>query len=669
MVKQILSALFIAGCLLLPAQMKGQDGWTLHVEGECSDYTGASAANGTLGVLHWKEPFSVRQIVLNNVFELNDATTVNCAVLGLNPFDISMHVDGEYMSSYTRWSQDIDLRNAEHRTSFTADGKVDVSYCLIALRNLPHSAMFKISLKALSPVSVRFDKRISVPEGYQESRYNHRDFDADGRRIRLQQRDALTAHGRYDVSAASMFIYDESKGEYSQNGECASVEFRMKKDEQIDLCIIGSICTTAEYSDPYSESRRELIYIDRSGPEVIIAGHRRLWDSLWESDIEITGDIKAQEAVRFALYSLYSSCREGTRLSVPPMGLSSQGYNGHIFWDTELWMYPPMLLLNQGIARSMVDYRTDRMEAARRKAGDYGYRGLMYPWESDSFGEESTPVWAITGPMEHHVTADIAIAAWNYYCVTKDINWLRETGWELLKGIAEFWTSRVRDNHDGTYSIAGVVGADEYAQNVTDNAFTNAAAKIALRNAVKAARLCGYEAPHQWSHIAEGIRILSKDGVTWEYEGYAGQQIKQADVNLLAYPLGLVKDKGQMLRDLQYYEDKVDMVHGPAMTFSAFATQYARLGHKEKAGKMFDRAYKPNSRPPFGVFAETPTSNNPYFTTGAGGMLQTVLFGFGGLEITDKGIIQNKPLLPPGWERLVIKGVGPQKKTYVITND
>lgn len=661
--------MFIAGCLLLPAQMDGQDGWTLHVEGECSDYTGASAANGTLGVLHWKEPFSVRQIVLNNVFELNDATTVNCAVLGLNPFDISMHVDGEYMSSYTRWSQDIDLRNAEHRTSFTADGKVDVSYSLIALRNLPHSAMFKISLKALSPVSVRFDKRISVPEGYQTSRYNHRDFDADGRRIRLQQRDALTAHGRYDVSASSMFIYDESKGEYSQNGESASVEFRMKKDEQIDLCIIGSICTTAEYSDPYSESRRELIYIDRSGPEVIIAGHRRLWDSLWESDIEITGDIKAQEAVRFALYSLYSSCREGTRLSVPPMGLSSQGYNGHIFWDTELWMYPPMLLMNQGIARSMVDYRTDRMEAARRKAGDYGYQGLMYPWESDAFGEEATPVWAITGPMEHHVTADIAIAAWNYYCVTRDINWLRETGWELLKGIAEFWTSRVRDNGDGTYSIAGVVGADEYAQNVTDNAFTNAAAKIALRNAVKAARLCGYEAPHQWSRIAEGIRILSKDGVTWEFEGYAGQQIKQADVNLLAYPLGLVKDKGQMLRDLQYYEDKVDMVHGPAMTFSAFATQYARLGNKEKAGKMFDRAYKPNSRPPFGVFAETPTSNNPYFTTGAGGMLQTVLFGFGGLEITDKGIIQNKPLLPPGWERLVIKGVGPQKKTYVITND
>lgn len=104
--------------------------------------------------------------------------------------------------------------------------------------------------------------------------------------------------------------------------------------------------------------------------------------------------------MRFALYNLYASCRAGSRLSIPPMGLSSQGYNGHIFWDAELWMYPPMLLLNEGIARSMVDYRTDRLAAARRRASAYGYRGVMFPWESDWFGEESTPTWAITGPME-----------------------------------------------------------------------------------------------------------------------------------------------------------------------------------------------------------------------------------------------------------------------------
>ena len=152
-----------------------------------------------------------------------------------------------------------------------------------------------------------------------------------------------------------------------------------------------------------------------------------------------------------------------------------------------------------------------------------------------------------------------------------------------------------------------------------------------------------------------------------EYDGYAGEQIKQADVNLLAFPLGVITEPDQIRRDLSYYEDKIDMVNGPAMTFSIFSIQYARLGDRQKAEEMFRRAYEPNIRPPFGVFAETPTSNNPYFMTGAGGLLQAVLFGFGGLSITDQGIIQEKPILPSGWTGLTITGVGPEKRTFAVT--
>ena len=104
------------------------------------------------------------------------------------------------------------------------------------------------------------------------------------------------------------------------------------------------------------------------------------------------------------------------------------------------------------------------------------------------------------------------------------------------------------------------------------------------------------------------------------------------------------------------------------MTFSIFSIQYARLGDRQKADEMFRRAYEPNIRPPFGVFAETPTSNNPYFMTGAGGLLQAVLFGFGGISITDVGIVQSTPMLPEGWSRLEIKGVGPTKRTFVVKN-
>ncbi len=653
--------------LLYSAAVYADDGWVLKAEGECRDYTGAAAANGTMGILHWKEPFSVRQIVLNNVFEISDQTDVNCAVLGLNPFALSLTVDGVAPAGYSHWSQSIDMKNAQHNMSFTVADKLEVNYSLVALRNLPHAALFKISIKALDDASVALEKSISVPHGYQRPRDSHKEFLAEGRRIRIQQTDARTAHGRYDVSAASMFIYDESAGDYTVKGDRAVLSFDMTSGEAVEFCVVGSICTTAEYSDPYSEARRELVYVDRIGVDAVIEGHRRLWERLWESDIIIEGDILSQRIVRFALYNLYSSCREGTRYSIPPMGLSSQGYNGHIFWDTELWMYPPMLLMNQGIARSMMDYRTDRIAPARRKASDYGYQGLMFPWESDSDGQEATPVWALTGPMEHHVTADVGIAAWNYYLVTKDLRWLRDEGWELLKGIAEFWVSRVTKNVDGSYSINGVVGADEYAQNVNDNAFTNASASVSVRNAVKAAEICGYDAPEIWSRIAEGLRLhRNPDGVTLEYDGYDGEQIKQADVNLLAYPLGVITEPDQIRRDLSYYEDKIDMVNGPAMTFSIFAIQYAQLGDIQKAEEMFRRAYEPNIRPPFGVFAETPTSNNPYFMTGAGGLLQAVLFGFGGLSITDQGIIQGNTLLPSGWRGLTITGVGPEKRTYVV---
>jgi hypothetical protein len=102
------------------------------------------------------------------------------------------------------------------------------------------------------------------------------------------------------------------------------------------------------------------------------------------------------------------------------------------------------------------------------------------------------------------------------------------------------------------------------------------------------------------------------------------------------------------------------------MTQAIFTLLYARLGDKEKALHWFKDAYVPNLLPPFRVIAETKGGTNPYFSTGAGGIIQSVLMGFGGLDITSKGIIQNSGLLPANWKSLTIKGVGPEKKTYVI---
>ncbi len=245
----------------------------------------------------------------------------------------------------------------------------------------------------------------------------------------------------------------------------------------------------------------------------------------------------------------------------------------------------------------------------------------MFPWESAATGVEETPVWALSGPFEHHITACVGIAAWNYYCVTQDKEWLKERGWSILKETADFWASRVERNGPGKYDIKNVVAADEWAENVDNNAWTNAAAKAVLNYATEAAALVGAKADADWLHVAQNIPILKmENGVTREHATYNGEGIKQGDVNLLAYPLKEVSDPKQVLKDLEYYETRVPNEGTPAMTHAIFTLLYARLGNADKALKFFKESYEPNLNPPFRVIAETKGGTNPYFATGAGGI-------------------------------------------------
>jgi trehalose/maltose hydrolase-like predicted phosphorylase len=259
------------------------------------------------------------------------------------------------------------------------------------------------------------------------------------------------------------------------------------------------------------------------------------------------------------------------------------------------------------------------------------------------------------------------LAAWNYYCVTQDKDWLKEKGWPILRETADFWASRVERNGPGKYDINNVVAADEWAENVDNNAFTNAAAKAVLQHASSAAKVLGLPADPDWKHVADNIPILvMENGVTKEHATYKGEGIKQADVNLLAYPLREITAPAQINKDLQFYETRIPNEGTPAMTHAIFSLLYARLGDAANAHKFFKESYEPNLLPPFRVIAETKGGTNPYFATGAGGVLQSVLMGFGGLDITEKGIQQLQSTLPPTWKSLIISGVGTEKKTYSI---
>lgn len=670
---------FLAFCSILKTNAQNE-AWNITTT-ENKEYTGIAIANGRIGMLTSPDPFQIQHVVLNNVYDVDPELKVSQIVHGMNFGNLDVFIDGEQITAenISNWKQNMNMKEAAFTTSFSFKNKAEISYTIYALRNVPYTGYIDINIEAKKKIDVKVTGKIETPKEFKKPTHKYEVLKDMETTMPILQSVAETPFGKHTVSTSATFIWhainSSRENERPELIEKVASDYTntltfnktVTPDQPLAFAWTAAECTTQDFNDPKSESERMVIYNLLNTKDVLLAQHQKLWNSLWEGDIVIEGDLKSQQDVRLALYHLYAFGRGDSDLSIAPMGLSLQTpYNGHIFWDTELWMFPPLLVFNQDIARSLVNYRSDRLTPAMERAKNYGYDGAMFPWESDDTGEEATPPFALTGPFEHHITADIAIAFWNYYRVTQNEKWLADKGYPLLKEVADFWVSRSERNADGSYSINNVVGANEYAANIDDNAFTNGAAITALRYAGLAAAKLNLEPNPAWENVANNIVIHKfEDGTTKENKTYSGAIIKQADVNLLSFPLNIVNDKEDILKDLKYYEPKLSK-KGPAMGKSIFAVLYARAGDVDKAYSLFKESYEPNQQKPFGALSEVATSNFSYFATGAGGMLQTVLFGFGGLDFTEEGIVQKNPILPKQWKSLTIKGVGPDKKTYRI---
>jgi protein-glucosylgalactosylhydroxylysine glucosidase len=669
--------LIVLFCLFAPFSF-GQDPWKITADSiDPSHYYGVTVANGMIGIVSSPEPFKVKDVVLAGAYDLYGRGRVSNFLRSFNLLNMNLDIDGRRIGSgsVTHMKQQLDMKTASFTTSFDYGDKATVSYTYYSLRHLPFTVLMDVSITAKKDISITGSSVMEAPDALRDVQNYYNEIDRPHVVISLLTSSAKSPTGKLLMCASNTFLFSEPHGKeprvihemWDNNMHLMKFTRSIKAGETYRFSVAGTSMTSAHHDDPLNEAERITIYAKLEGRDRLLQFHQKAWDELWQSDIVVEGDPQSQQDIHSMLYHLYSFVREGTANSPSPMGLSGLGYNGHVFWDAELWMYPAILVMHPELAKSMVEYRFQRLEAARKNAFANGFKGAMFPWESAESGVEETPVWALSGPFEHHITADVAIAAWNYYAVTQDKQWLREKGYPILSATADFWSSRVERNGPGHFDIKNVVAADEWAENVDNNAFTNAAAKANLQYATQAAKLLGISPDPDWMTVANNIPILKMEGgVTQEHASYKGEGIKQADVNLLAYPLHEITDKAQIKKDLEYYSSRVPNEGTPAMTQGVFALLYARLGDAEKAYHWFKDAYVPNLNPPFRVIAETKGGTNPYFATGAGGILQSVLMGFGGLEITPQGIKQIPSVLPSTWSRLTIKGVGVQKKTFMV---
>lgn len=390
----------------------------------------------------------------------------------------------------------------------------------------------------------------------------------------------------------------------------------------------------------------------QTGWPALLAASTSAWHNVWQSDILVEGDPNLQRAIHSMLFYLLGSARAGVSLSIPPMGLSNAGYYGHIFWDADTFLFPPLLILHPEMARSMVEFRSRTRDAAQKNAEQNGFQGAMYPWEAGPDGAEVTPRFAgQNAKYENHINGDVALAAWQYWLATGDRKWLEHDCWPILRDTADFWVSRVTFNSkQNRYEIGHVVGVNESLIGISNDAYTNAVAKKNLELAIAGAREM-HVAPHpKWQEVSSKMYIPESDSA------------------LLWFPLGLPFSRDQTQSAINKMQQ--DRQPGAMMGGEFYPILAAQLGDRQLIGQLLTPLYAPYLRPPFNVVAETPDNQNRNFITGAGAFLQQFIFGYTGLRLGDRGLDRKfRPVLPPGITRLTLKNITVRGKRESLSFD
>jgi trehalose/maltose hydrolase-like predicted phosphorylase len=354
------------------------------------------------------------------------------------------------------------------------------------------------------------------------------------------------------------------------------------------------------------------------------------------------------------------------------MGLSSAGYYGHIFWDSDTWMFPSLLLTHTDVAHSLVAFRGRTLPAARMNARANGFRGAMYPWQADDRGEETTPRFAIQNARsEIHVNGDVALAQWQYYLATGDSTWLADEGFPVIRETADFWVSRSTCDASERCHIENVVSVGG-GLIVTDDAYTNAVARNNLEMAARASKRLGKAADPRWILLASKL-FLPYDPVSKFFPTYEGahDSTPRWVTPLLSYPLAVPMSRRAKRAQLEQAVAKL-LKEGPGtMTGSTIlAVGAAELNDRAMVDELLPLSYRRHLKGPFLVLSETPTNDAVNFVTGAGGFLQQIIYGWTGLRLGESGLEPAfSPVLPSSVKRLVLRNIQVRGKRYDVIVD
>lgn len=419
-----------------------------------------------------------------------------------------------------------------------------------------------------------------------------------------------------------------------------------------------------------------------------------LRDFWYRTDIEIKGDDLLQQAIRFNMFHLLQSVGRDGKTNIAAKGLTGEGYEGHYFWDTEIYMLPFFLYNNPDISRKLLEYRYSILPKARERARIMSHKkGALYPWRTIS-GEECSAYYP-AGTAQYHIDADIAFAIKRYMEATEDKDFLIQYGAEILFETARLWADlgEFIENKGNKFCINEVTGPDEYTALVNNNCYTNLMAKENLEYAYKTALWMKEEVEMAYKQLIERIdlkqeeldfwkkaadnmyipyneqlRVYPQDDsflkrTPWNFEDtpkenypllmhyhplviYRHQVCKQADLVLAEFLLSHKFDREQKRRDYDFYE-KVT-THDSSLSTCIFSIAASEIGYHDKAYEYFIDTAAMDLTNSHG------NTKDGIHAANMAGAWMCLVNGFAGMRVFED-TLSFKPYLPKHWEEYSFK--------------
>lgn len=407
------------------------------------------------------------------------------------------------------------------------------------------------------------------------------------------------------------------------------------------------------------------------------------------ADVIINGDQALQQGIRFNLFHIMQSAGRDGRTGMGAKGLTGEGYEGHYFWDTEMYVLPVFVYSDPKTAKKLLDYRYHTLNEARDRARVLGHdKGALYPWRTINGTEAST--YFPLGTAQYHINADVAYAFQLYVSVTGDVEYLKEKAAEVLCETARVWADVgcFAQSKGGKYCICSVTGPDEYNAIVDNNFFTNLMARENLRNAILALELLRKEEKEAYELLVHKIDLKEDEIVLWQkivdhmyfpydetrqiypqddgfmmrkpwddskipvekrkllYENYhplfifRQRMAKQADAILGMYLHSNFFTKEELKRNYDFYQEVT--LHHSSLSTCIFGILACEIGYYDEAYEYFAQSARMDL---------DDYHNNFYAGIHAANMAgtwQAITNGFAGLR-SNRGQLEFHPYIPKNW--------------------